>query len=348
MIISNADSPKSIPRFRRLGLAFCAALLLSAAQASATVFKIATISPDGSSWMTTMRQAAQVIQTNTEGRVRFKFYPGGVMGSDQVVLRKIRLGQLQGAAVPGGSLTQFAPDAQLYNLPLLFHSFDEVDFVRRHMDAKIVEALEQGGFVTFGLGEGGLAYVMGKTAVTRFTELQERKVWVPEGDPGSALVLNSFGISPIPLSIGDVLPSLQTGLIDTVAISPIGALALQWHSQVTHMTDLPLMYFFAVLAINDRDFARLSGEDQTTVRQVMGEAFVEIDKQNRKDNLAAFKALEQQGIVVSTPTDTDIHAWRKRADIAVEQLVAEDIVDPALYRQMMGYLHQYRSSHAAP
>ncbi len=346
IIFSTNPAPVLLPR-RWFILLLCT-LLLANQQAYATQFKIATISPDGSSWMKKMRAAAKQIQADTDNRVKFKFYPGGVMGSDSVVLRKIRLGQLQGGAFPGGSLVKFAPNVQLYNLPLLFHSFDEVDFVRQHMDAKIVEDLEQGGFVTFGLGEGGLAYLMGKAPATHYAELRQRRVWVPAGDPGSILVLNSYGISPIPLAIGDVLPSLQTGLIDTVAISPIGALALQWHTQVSHMTDLPLLYFYAVLAINKKDFAKLSEPDQDRVRQVMGAAFEEIDKQNRIDNLAAFQAMQKQGIQISTPSAEEVRDWRTQARKAIDSLVAEGEVDPAMYRQLTDHLDQYRSRYASP
>ena len=202
--------------------------------AEATVLKIATISPDGSSWMRKMRQGAKEVEQLTEGRVKFKFYPGGVMGSDNVVLRKIRLGQLQGGAVPGGSLAKYAPNSQIYNLPLLFRSFREVDFVRERMDPIIVEALEEGGFVTFGLGEGGFAYLMSNARVTQVAHLKSKKIWVPDSDPTSVNTVESFGLSPIPLPLGDVLPSLQTGMINTVATSPIAAIALHWHTQVTH------------------------------------------------------------------------------------------------------------------
>lgn len=325
--------------------AFTTALM--AADTRAAVLKIATISPDGSSWMVKMRAGAEAVEAATEGRVKFKFYPGGVMGNDKAVLRKIRLGQLHGGAVPGGSLTKFAPNSQLYNMPLLFRSFREVDVVRERMDRLIIEELERGGFVTFGLGEGGLAYLMTDAAVTQVDQLRAKKVWVPDNDPITAGVVKSFGISPIPLSIGDVLPSLQTGIIDTVATSPIAALALQWHTQISHMTDIPLMYFYAVLAIDKKVFDKLRPGDQRTVRDIMGKVFADIDRQNRQDNLAAFAAMQKQGIVLSRPSREHIDAWNRYAEQAMNRIVESGEVSRPLYEQMMNYLEQHRSAQAA-
>ena len=101
-------------------------LLLSFSSAEALDQKIATIAPDGTTWMQEMRRGASEIAQRTEGRVIFKFYPGGTMGNDKNVLRKIRAGQLQGGAITGGGLAEVYPDNQIYNLPLIFPSYFRV------------------------------------------------------------------------------------------------------------------------------------------------------------------------------------------------------------------------------
>lgn len=314
----------------------------------AAVFKIATVSPDGSSWMIKMRQGAREIADLTEGRVKFKFYPGGVMGGDKTVLRKIRLGQLQGGALPGGSLATYARNSTLYNLPLLFRSYNEVDAVRPHMDALIIKELEQGGFVTFGLAEGGLAYLMSNSRITDVRQLKNKKVWVPDTDANSQNTADSFNLNPIPLSIGDVLPGLQTGMIDTIATSPIVAIALQWHTQFSHMTDLPLTYFYAVLAIDKKAFQKISQDDQARVRQVMQRVFRDIDRQNRKDNLAALNALQKQGIQLSSPSDQEISEWQRRAQQAIDGVLQDGRVSPQLYKQLNAHLSAFRNGRSQP
>ena len=129
----------------RIFLTAIALLLLGSSVANARAFKIATVSPDGTFWMQEMRAAAEDIKEKTQGRVEFKFYPGGVMGSDESVLRKIRIGQLQGGAVTAGSMTSIAPDIAIYELPYLFESLDQVDYVRSKMDAELISELEKRG-----------------------------------------------------------------------------------------------------------------------------------------------------------------------------------------------------------
>ena len=119
-----------------LSLAF-----IQLASAGNVVLKIATLAPEGQTWMNMMHAAADEVARKTDGRVKFKFYPGGGMGDTKAVLRKIRIGQLQGGLVTSGSLSKFYPDNQIYNLPITFNSFDEVDFVRGHMDQLIIDGL---------------------------------------------------------------------------------------------------------------------------------------------------------------------------------------------------------------
>ncbi len=168
----------------------------------ARTFKIATLSPDGSFWITTMKAAASDIAAKTDERVKFRFYPGGVMGNDRAVLKKIRIGQLQGAAISSGALAAKAPDTQVYNIPLLFRSYAEVDFVRQQLDVDMEKAFSEAGFVNFGLAEGGFAYIMSKQRIAAADDLKKNKVWVPSDDVASQSAVDSFGIAPVTLSIG--------------------------------------------------------------------------------------------------------------------------------------------------
>ncbi|MCC2637769.1 MAG: C4-dicarboxylate transporter [Moraxellaceae bacterium] len=301
----------------------------------AATLKIATLSPDGSLWMTKMRAGAADIKTRTEGRVEFKFYTGGTMGTDKAVLSKIRIGQLQGGAITGGSLADAARDIQVYSLPLKFRSFNEVDLVRGKMDPVLSKQLEDGGYVNFGFAEGGFAYAMSKNApVTSVAGLRKQRVWIPDNDHQAELAMKVFQVTPVPLSLADVLPSLQTGIIDTVASSPIAAVALQWHTQVKYFTDLPLSYFVGTLAIDKKAFGRLAPADQAVVREVMSRVFREIDAQNRKDNVSAYGALLKQGIKPVKPTAAEVADWERNGELATAQMIKDGIVSAGAAQQL--------------
>ena len=310
--------------------------------ALATTFKIATLSPDGSQWMQIMRQAATEVKTATDGRVKFRFYPGGVMGNDAAVLRKMRLGQLQGAAVPGGALAKFAPETQIYNIPLTFRSFEEVDFIRSQLDSKLMAAFENAGFVNFGLAEGGFAYLMSKKVIADPADLKEKKVWVPADDAASQAAAKTFEIAPVPLALADVLASLQTGLIDTVTSSPIATIALQWHTQVTSITDLPLVYFYGILTVSEKAFSKISASDQQLVRAIMGKAFEKIDKQNRIDNQSALTALTQQGIQLISLDAQQKIAWQDKVSQSVRSFLQQGNIPEANYQELLVSLDKFR------
>ena len=320
----------------------CLALCLLIPEAAAKNYKIATISPDGLSWMKKLRSGVKEIETRTEGRVKFKIYPGGVQGNDFTVLRKVRIGQLHGGAVAAGSLTRFYPDLQVYNLPLQFKSFDEVDYVRQRMDQTIVDGLEEGGMVVFKLTETGFAYLLSKTPVRGVEDLKSLKAWVPEGDPISAELIKSFDISPIPLNITDVLAALQTGLINAVAVPPIVALALQWHNHVEYMMDLPLVYIYSMLAIDRKVFDKMSKDDQVIVQEVMARLFTEIDRDNRVDNLKAYDALIQQGIKVVSPGEEHRPEWEAVASKSISGLLESGEISQEIWNSYSEVLSGYR------
>jgi TRAP-type C4-dicarboxylate transport system substrate-binding protein len=312
------------------------------ADASAATLKIATLSPDGTSWMVRMRAAAETIAKRTDGRVQFKFYPGGVMGSDDAVLRKIRAGQLQGGMLSTGGLDGIYRDASVYSLPLLFRSFDEVDYVRARMDAVIAAGLEKNGFVSFGLADGGFVYMFSSAAVRGIDDAKGRKVWVPTNDAVSRVIFDAAGISPVALPLADVMTGLQTGMIDTVPVSPVAAVALQWYTRLKFVTDTPLLYIYGSLIVDRRAFDKLAPADQAVVREIMGQAFKEIDRQNRVDHLGARDALKREGIEFVTVTPEQVAQWEKVADTARERLARAGIFTESVFKILQDHLADYR------
>jgi TRAP-type C4-dicarboxylate transport system substrate-binding protein len=312
-------------------------------QAQAMRFKIATLSPEGSVWMEKMREGAEELARKTDNRVTIKYYPGGVMGDDKAVLRKIRIGQLHGGAVVGGSLSNFYPDDQIYSLPLMFRSFEEVDYVRKHLDQTISEGLEKGGFVTFGIAEGGFAYVMSTVPIRTVEDMRRQKVWIPDNDPMILEAVKAFDITPFPLSIADVRAGLQTGLINTVTTPPIGAVALQWHTQINYLMYEPFLYIYGVLAVNRTAFAKISSDDQRIFREIMGHIFRELDRMNREDNVNALKALRKQGVEFIKPLAEAMEKWYHDAEAVPKQLVNAGKLSQGMVNTLETLLKECRS-----
>jgi len=297
-------------------------------------------------WMEKMREGATEVAIQTQNRVLFKFYPGGVMGNDKAVLRKIRIGQLQGGAIVAGSLSSYFPANQIYAQPMKFKSLEEVDYVRQHMDSFIAEGLDKAGFVTFGISGGGFAYIMSKEPIATVQELQKQKVWIPDNDKLSQDAIASFGVSPIPLPIADVRTSLQSGLIDTVATSPVGAIVLQWHTQIKYVTNIPLIYLYAVLAMDKDQFLKLPLQDQEIVTRIMTRAFHQIDLQNREDDGKAIAALKNQGIEFITPGKPVQDQWLQTAENASREMINSGILPKDAGERLDSLLKDFRAKGA--
>ncbi|MEW8536815.1 MAG: TRAP transporter substrate-binding protein DctP [Candidatus Thiodiazotropha endolucinida] len=317
-------------------------LLLNPMSQAGTTLKIATLAPDGTNWMKEMRAAAKQIKQQTDGRVKIRFYPGGVMGNDSSVLRKIRIGQLHGGAITGGGLSSIYKDAQVYTLPFQFRNLQEVDAVRQVMDPQIIEGIKKQGYISFGLSEGGFAYLLSNSPVTSTENMKDLKIWIPEGDQVNASMFQELGISPVPLPLTDVLTGLQTGLIDTVASAPIGAIALQWHTRVSYLTQVPLAYLYATLVLKENAFNKLRQSDQSIVKQTLESAFDRIDRQNRTDNEQAMIVLKRQGVEFISPSTVQQQAWEAHAGKTLRKLSKESIFSEQMLNRMQSLIQQYR------
>ena len=315
--------------------------------ASAAVLKIATIAPEGSEWMVEHRAAAKKIKELTEGRVSLKFYGGGVMGNDRKVLRKIRIGQLQGAAFTTSGLAERYPDLLLYGMPFVFRSQDEVDFVRQNLDDELMQGLEEAGFVSFGFAGGGFANFMSSQPLTDHASLKGKKIWVPEGDVISFTALESMNLSPVVLPLSDVLTGLQTGLLDVIVTPPVGALLLQWYTKVKYITPLPVAYTIGLLAVDTRAFKRIAPADQQAIRDVMTDIYLRLDEINRQDNIEAEEALLANGLQMVEVNQDDIPYWRDVAEQTNERMWKESGAKQELYEKLMALLEEYRAAGSA-
>ena len=334
-------------------LALCALPLvllgpIGSTNATAKTLKIATLMPEGSGFVTEMRQAGKNIESRTEGRVHLKFYPGGVMGNDKTVMRKMRIGQIHGAALPSGPLASVFPDIEIYSLPLFFRDYGEVEYVRERIDKKLKTGLADAGFTALSISDGGFAYLFSRSAIQSVEDLPESKIWIPEDDIMSQTALELAGASPIPLPTADVYTGLQTGLIDTVAAPPMGAIAFQWHTKVRTMTNVPLMYLIGIFTIDSKAFNKLRQEDQEVLREEIADASRRLDRATRQGDADALAALKNQGIDVVMVSSTDeLERWHEISIRAMDRLRKSNRYSNDLLDEMIQLVDAYREEKPA-
>lgn len=323
------------------------ALALAASSAHAATIKIATVAPDGTAWMREMRAAGDAIKQKSEGRVEIKYYPGGVMGDSATVLRKIKIGQLQGGAFTGSEASLIAKDAQIYSLPFMFRDEAEIDGMRAQLDPLLKQQFSAQGYKLLGISGGGFAYLFSTRDIKGTADLAAAKVWVPQGDSIAEMAFKASGVAPIPLPLADVYTALQTGLVDTAANTPAGAIAFQWHTKMKYMVDLPLTYVVGELVVTNKAFDALAEADRRLVEEEFAAGFARLQAINGGDNASAREALARQGITITTPDEASRARYAAIGKDVLDQLVAQGAISAPLLQAFNATLASLRGG-AAP
>ena len=310
------------------------------------IIKFATVAPEGSTWMNVMKEYDQAIRKESGGHLGFKMYPGGVQGDEKDLLRKIKLGQLQSAGVTGNGLTTVAPKARILDSPFLFKSYDEVDNIYKKFDEEFNQAFEENGFVNLGWAEVGFVYIFTNTPIKTTDDMKGVKMWMWEGDPIAEKAFSALGIHPIPLSITDVLTSLQTRLIDGVYTSPLAAIVLQWFSRVKYMLDMPLADASGAVVLSKKKFDELPPDLQEILLRNGKKYMQKLTQQSRLDNAKSIETLKKNGItIVSPPSDKAIASYEEIGKQARRALVGK-LFPEELLNRVENAVAEYRS-HAA-
>ncbi|HWN80970.1 MAG TPA: TRAP transporter substrate-binding protein DctP [Candidatus Udaeobacter sp.] len=262
--------------------------------------KLATLAPEGSTWMTIMHELDDAVRAATENRVGFKFYPGGVQGEELVVLKKIRLGQLQGGGFSGQGLGEIASELRVLELPFMFKNVDEIDRVHTALDPTFEQLTEKNGFVILGWTEVGFIYLFTDRPVNGPEDLKQVKMWLWEGDPLATAFFNAYGISPIPLAPTDVLTALQTKLVNGVYTSPLACIALQWNTRVSHMTDVRLTHGMAAVVLDRKAWDPIAPADRDQITTLAHEHFQRLTARTRSENEQSIAEMKKRGLTVVT------------------------------------------------
>jgi len=305
----------------------------SRADAQQYTIKFATIAPEGSTWMKVMREYDAVVRKESGGRLGFKIYPGSVQGEDKEVLSKIRLGQLQSAGITGFGLGRIAPKLRILDSPFLFNNYNEVDLLYNALDAELEQALQDNGFVLLGWAEVGFVYVFSNTPTRSTTDMKDVKMWMWEGDPVAEATFQALGIKPVPLSMVDVLTSLQTGLINGAYASPLAAIALQWNTRVKYMMGVPLADASGAVVVSRTMYDKLPKDLQEILIRNGRKYMRDLTLKSRKENADAITALKKSGMqVVDVSSPSVIAEYVAAGKRARQSLVGKLYDQPFLDR----------------
>ena len=334
---------------RSLIAVLCAAsslVALAQAHAQQYTIKFATIATDGSTWMNVLREYDAAIRKESGGRMGFKIYAGGVQGEDKDVMRKIRLGQLQSAGVTGVGLGEVSPKLRILDAPFLFNNYQEVDYFHSVFDPEFDQDVRQNDYVLLGWAEVGFVYVFTNTPVRTPADMDGVKMWMWEGDVIAEAAFRALGINPIPLSVVDVLTSLQTGLINGAYTSPLAALVLSWNTRVKYMMGVPLADAAGGVVISKKKFDSLPADLQEILLRNGKKYLGDLTRKSREENAAAIETMKKNGLqVIDVTSATTLREFAATGKAARQSLVGK-LYDQAFLDRVEKTMADYRAKHS--
>jgi TRAP-type C4-dicarboxylate transport system substrate-binding protein len=341
----------SAAHLKRLGRLLCLAALLLANPALAEKpweLKFATLAPDGTTWVKLLQEWAETVKTESNGRLVFKIYPGGVQGDEPDVLKKIRFGQLHGGAFTGYGIGHIYSPARVLELPFMFNDSGEIDYVLERFMPEIEQGYRDNGYELLGWMEVGFIYFFSKQPITKLDDLKQQRIWYWQGDPLAKAFFDASELAPVPLSIIDVYTSLSTGMIDTVYAPPLGAIALQWFSKTKYITNVPMANGIGSLVVSRRFYQDLPQDLQKLLKRSGSETGAKLIAATRRDNLESMQLLQARGLtLVEGEEDLKSGKIKHISEQAAEQLMDDGYLPDATVRRVKEWLAEYRARPAA-
>jgi TRAP-type C4-dicarboxylate transport system substrate-binding protein len=325
-----------------LSLLTCLFLIQSAIGAEKNlVIKLGTLAPEGSSWMKTLNTLNIEVMKKTENKVQFRIYPGGVLGDEMDMLRKMKIGQIQGAALSSGGLSALFKEIDVLQIPFLFQKYEEVDTILKKMDSFFRKGFEDNGYILLGWSEGGFIYLMSNTPISSVADLKKVKVWTWEESPMAKAIFDEAGVSAIPLSVPDVLVGLQTGLVDVIYAPPTVAISLQWFTKVKYMTDVPLAYLAGGIVVNKDTFKRIPPAFQNILIESCQRHLDQLKIVTRNENREAIKVMMKHGVKIVTPSGDQVEEYKRLSSKAIGHISGQTF-SKKMFDEVTSFLENYR------
>ncbi len=327
-------------------LALGVLLIAPAAQAAPIVVKLATLAPEGSLWHLIAKDMAERWKQASDGQVVVRIFPGGIAGDEGDVVRKIRIGQLQAAAVTAGAFQDIDSATMALMIPMLYDSDAELDYVRDRLAPELESRMAARGFVVLNWGDAGWVHFFAKRPVVRPDDLRARKLFVWAGDSVSLDLYRRAGMNAVPLAVTDVLPGLQAGLIDAFDTTPLAALAFQWFAKAPYMTDLPWAPLVGATVIGRGAWERIPPQLRPILLAAAREAGAARREEIRRLDREVVAEMQKYGLrVVPVPPEAR-GEWRASAE-AVYPVIRGKLVPPEYFDAAVRLRDEYRGNQVA-
>lgn len=329
-----------------MAMTYCGSCL-AAGQEAKVIIKMAAIAPQGTNIANVFEDIGKQVWEKTNHEVALKIYWGGVQGDEKDVLRKMKLGQLQGGGFMGSTLGTIVPEVRVTEIPYVFWNSGEVDYVRSQLESSMTKQFANKGFVVLGWMDLGFIYSFSKVPITSLEIARKQKWWVMEGEPMGRAMFDALGISPISLSLSDVATALSTNMIDCAPSTTFGAVAFRWYTRFKHMDGFPSTSILGATLINKDIWDKISPGSQKIILDIARKEHENIVKTMRRDNAKSLVLLKKSGVRVVSRNEGNtkeydyvLAAAKKARESLIGKLYSRELLD-----RTFALLAEYRRAH---
>jgi TRAP-type C4-dicarboxylate transport system substrate-binding protein len=277
--------------------------------------RVGTLAPKNSLYHRQLLEMGEAWRAAQGGASKYVVYPDGSQGGEAEMARRMRIGQLQGALMSVVGLREIEPSiAALQSLPLLFKSWEELDYVREKMRPSMEKKFLDKGFVVLAWGDAGWVRFFSKDAAMRPDDYKRMKFFAWGAEQEQQSIMKSLGYTPVPLETADILPSIQTGMISVVPSTPYFALASQIYSTAPHMLEINWAPIVGAMVVTTKAWDAMTPAAQESLRSAGEKAGVQLRAQARREVDEAVEAMKKRGLIVHKPNASEMQEWNDLAD----------------------------------
>lgn len=311
----------------------------------APIIKMGTVAPEGSSWHRIFRTMGEEWKQAPGGGVILRIYAGGVLGDEPDMVRKMRIGQIQAAALTTAGLADIDNAVAALQIPMMFRSYEELDHVRERLRPALEKRLEGKGFIVLNWGDAGWVMFFAKEAFATPDDLKKRRLFVWAGDNAALEIWKAAGFLPVPLASTDVLPGLQTGLIDAFDTTPLVALSSQWFGLAPHMLDLEWAPLVGATVVTKKAWSAIPPGTRAALLESAAKAGDRLKGEIRAANQEAIEAMRKRGLKIHPASPEVEDAWRRAAEGAYPR-IRGGIVPRPMFDEVGRLRDEFRASGA--
>jgi TRAP-type C4-dicarboxylate transport system substrate-binding protein len=334
-----------MPTFLRT---FAAILSLSlfanaVAMAASPQLRLGTLAPKNSVYHQQLMELGEAWRAAQGDDAKYRVYPDGSQGGETDMARRMRIGQLQGALLSVVGLREIEPSiAALQTMPLLFKSWEEVDYVREKMRAGMEKKFLDKGFVVLAWGDAGWVRFFSKEPAFRPDDFKKMKFFAWGAEAEQQEIMKRLGYTPVPLETSDILPAIQTGMINAVPSTPYFALASQVFMSAPNMLEINWAPIVGALVVTQKAWNEMSPAAQQALRQSGEKAGMQMRTQARREVDESVAAMSKRGLAINRPNSEQMKEWQALAD-ALYPRIRGSMVPAETFDEVMLHLKAFRS-----